>query len=125
MNWVPPPVDVRRIRRLLAILAVGACVLMLFVHGEQHVVRVAGGLSGGLVATFLYGPIQHIRMSPRLAPTVGAIAALLSLVPFIMVSGYSETAAPSEVVVSFVAGCVLYGGMLVADRMRSIWRESR
>jgi hypothetical protein len=42
-----------------------------------------------------------------------------------MVSGYSETAAPSALVVSFFAGGVLYGGLLVADRMRSIWRESR
>ena len=125
MKWVPPPIDIRRTRRQLVIAAVGACGLMLLLHGEQYVVRVAAAFSGGFVATFLYAPIQRIRVSPRLAPTVGAIAVLFSVVPFIVVAGHSEAVSPSGLVVSFFAVGVLYGGMLLADRMRSIWRESR
>ena len=96
---------------------------MVITHGEQHMMRLAVALSGGLFATFMYAPIQHIRVSPRSAPTVGAIATLFSLVPFIVVAGHSEVVSPSELVVSFVAGCVLFGGLLIADRMRSISRE--
>lgn len=124
MMWVPRAVDVRRTRLLLGAAAVGACALMVILHGEQHLMRVAVAFSGGLFATFLYAPIQHIHVSARTAPTVGAIAALFSLVPFIVVAGYSDAVSGLSLVVSFGAGGVLFGGMLIADRMRSIGREN-
>ncbi len=78
---------------------------------------------GGAFSTLLYAPLQRLRVAPERAPSLGTAALVVSLLG--MYLGFTgHSIAPPELASSFLGGALCFGGMIVADRMRAIARES-
>jgi hypothetical protein len=82
----------------------------------------AAACSGGALSTFLYAPIQRLRVAPERAATLCTAALVLSVLGSFLSLGHSTS--PFELAMRFLGGAVCIGGMIVADRMRAITRES-
>jgi hypothetical protein len=110
-------------RWLLGVVAVLTGAFIFVEHGNPD--RLVAGLAGAFIATFTYTPIQRIRVSPEHATTIGTITILVSMVVWIVAAtGLSEVAPPLRLAVSFIGAAALIFGIIISDRMRSIWRES-
>jgi len=84
------------------------------------------GTVAGLIATLLYEPMQRLTISPRVAPRVGAAAAIAGILQFLLYAELQHAVTNSGLhFVLVVAEAMLaLGCMFVADRMRAIWHES-
>jgi hypothetical protein len=119
----PRKLDIMQARWLIGVVAVLAGAFIFVEHGNPD--RLVAGLAGALLATFTYAPIQRIRVSPERATTIGTITTLASIVVVVVgMTGLSNVASAVRLAASFVVAATIFFGMIVSDRMRSIWRES-
>ncbi len=122
----PLPIRIGRTRLIFAIrLGLLAAAIALFPTASTPT-QMFEGTVAGLIATLLYEPMQRLTISPRVAPRVGAAAAIAGILQFLLYAELQHAVTNSGLhFVLVVAEAMLFVGcMFVADRMRAIWRES-
>jgi hypothetical protein len=124
--WLSPfvarvPTEVRGQRRVGVNLIAAFCALSFFWH-DAHIVRMEAVLFGSLFATFLYAPMQKIRIAARFVSALAPLVWVVGIVAFFNIVGKSAT--PSQLVTAFVAGAVFFASFIVIDRLRAISRAT-
>jgi hypothetical protein len=121
---MPKQVDIRRVRR-------GILVLFPLLYGSlamSHAIAHAGaGIALGLgafAATFLYGPVQRMSVAAKYSTTLGTVSTFLAIALIVCTAGVRAGSSVAQMPIEFVYGVVSVFAILVADRMRTLWRES-
>jgi hypothetical protein len=124
---LPGRMQIVQTRWMLMALIIVACAFVLFLHGSALWLRVIAAAIGGLLATLAYGPAQGISVPVKYASTVGTLATFLGIIVIIAFATFGSAAMTIGVLtlaVPFVCGLLLFLGLIVSDRMRTIVRKN-
>jgi hypothetical protein len=123
LDFLMPPkgVNPKKLFRQTGIIAlIAAALAVVWPHASLWSAAMA--FLGGALSTFLYAPLQRLRVAPKRAAALSTAALVVSILGWRLGLGHST--APWELATRFLGGAVFFGAIIVADRMRALTRES-
>jgi hypothetical protein len=123
--WVmPKQVDIGQVRRGILVLFPLLYAALAMSHAmAQAGAGIAVGI-GAFAATFMYGPVQRVYIAAKYATTLGTASTFLAIALMFCTAGVRAGSSLAQIATEFAYGFVSVFAILVADRMRTLWRES-